>query len=214
MKIARPPYCPKCHYDGDPKGTINQNLVVMDQASNSAPAATLNCCPWEATQPNQLFPLLSHLRCSTCFGPMYLGNNLWIEVPQGNLQTVVPELVAKHRFAIKQWDQPHQDELVQKGYGFDLHLVNRDYPQVAVELNWALQTSNKAALSIDSDALKLATVPHLLVKAIDLLQHYGFRCTQRSRDEAQNWIYFESNSGTLEHLKLRYRAKVVWPRMM
>jgi hypothetical protein len=145
---------------------------------------------------------------------MYLGNNLWIEVPQGNLQAVVPELVAKHRFGIKHWDQPHQDELVQKGFGFDLHLENRDYSQITIELNWALQTKDRVASSIDDDSLKLVTVPHLLVSVIGLLQLYGFRCTQRSHDEAHNWIYFESNSGSPEQLKLRFRAKLVWPRVM
>ncbi|RTL37746.1 MAG: hypothetical protein EKK48_23980 [Candidatus Melainabacteria bacterium] len=94
-------------------------------------------------------------------------------------------------------------------------LQARDAPGYTVEIQ-AIKKKNSVVTfrpvypDDEHKVLRRATMPHVLVQAIDAMNGLGFRGCQRSHDRHENWVYLDLPPQ--ESDRLYWRIKMSWPQ--
>jgi hypothetical protein len=70
-------------------------------------------------------------------------------------------------------------------------------------------SSRKPDIADEQKVLRRATMPHVLVQAVDALNYQGFRGRHRSRDNEQHWVYLDLEPN--RPARFVWRVKMTWP---
>lgn len=192
MRLSHAPYCPKCDSGKKPH--------VIVELDDTLPA---------------IKPLLY---CGSCWGRMFIDWAGAFTMKEPCVIQAVENLIVEvfgdcgrtaGAFEIIDWG-----DLTDNGKAhYRVVLAAREAPEYRVEIHactrLAALSSPKPQIVNEQKVLRRATMPHVLVQAVDTLNHLGFRGRHRSRDQKENWVYLDHESR--EHEQLSYRAKMTWP---
>lgn len=191
MRLSYVPHCPRCD-SGKKKRVLIENTDAHP-----------------ATKPS--------LACGSCYATMEVDDGFTITDPC--VVMALGGLIAK----------THGDggrtvgafEIVEFGFttanagkpDYRVVLEAREAPGYRVEIQActildALATRKPDILD-EQKVLRRATMPHVLVQAVDSLNYIGFRGRHRSRNDEQHWVYLDRSNNGEEPLS--YRIKMTWP---
>jgi hypothetical protein len=192
MRLSRLPVCLNCDHGKKSRVTVE----MVDSLPESEP----------------------QLICGSCWGQMVVNPGSTFIIKEERLIGFVERLVAKNHgdngrtvgaFEIVGWGD-HTERVDQPDYRIVLEA--REAPGYEVEIQSCSQLAPLFTARPHSDEqtiLRRATMPHVLVQAVDSLNYAGFRGRHRYYDAKRHWVYLDREGFNPQQRS--YRCKLSWP---
>lgn len=191
MRLSYSPHCPRCD-SGKKKRVLIENTDVQPDKKPS-------------------------FACGSCYATMEYDYSMIITDPC--VVMAIGGLIAKTHgdngrtvgaFEIVEFG-PLTANCGKPDYFVTLEAREAQGYRVTIQAQTALGAlpSRKPDIADEQKILRRATMPHVLVQAVDSLNYIGFRGRHRSRDQEQHWVYLDRSNNGEEPLS--YRIKMTWP---